>query len=1337
MIPVGSTLVKMDGSEWVKRSTGILNKDTAFIAFVGSLGPETLATNDTLYAIGSTLRLVADDDAASVNYVKNLSGVIYQYQSDEYECYGADGLKNAAQAEDLVENRDAANPFVLRPQLSKIELFAPIKHVATGIYYFKYRQNVLVEVTKSGSSFSVTAPANFYDYTAASAFGSLSLQELATSSSFSVDVELTDALHSSGTWIKKAADVILKGTVYYSYSNGDATSGDKWIAYNGVVGHTVEEKGTDRSLVYTVLENGLFVNSDATIYYSFNIVDESMGVTLNTFATQTSTYTATTLVDRTSARDGPSYVRTDAGLLRDDASNYIAFTEAGLATAAAKSLTTSTTVTEHATGTWTMAGRKVYTWFRANVLNIAGESTYYVYSLAALTLNDFATATYAKNDTLVDRSSIYDGPRYRKVLAEHGVLERKENLAAAADAELLTYDGNGILGLRMASLATEIADGKVLVPEISELKKHMRCAKGLLREYNEAGSALDTKFKVFEYAALRLAAKNLDAAGAALSGDRIVAAESLIYVTEASATSYNNITLTYVKDGEAFVDTLRVGGDAVSNKISYANSDGTRYNILRHMCEEDANKSIDSVAGTAKYLNKEVIDRSVEPEVAYYVLSRGVLRVKNTDANGGATGDDYVFSQNGLVAAATFSDSMQSFNLMSFDGITESSSSFTRVKTGLLVSDSVLDGAAGPGQTAAAILYYSDFSASAKDDLKNMNFYLYSLAKQGSVGGATTSTDLVLSNIASGTITKLYTIVTKIGGASTAQQFDAISGVSNIVRVSSIDGTSFAPYYLAYNASGAAYAGTGSYSVVAEALGRDGLSNAANSDAVPTNSVFYASSAYVANANLPNFQFKKNGKGSIDGPGPANGAGANGTGSVYTYSAEGVRTFAKLNRAISTTVPKGVRGTNSTANVYTTWASKTYYSWEQGIVLAVVGGVQCYEVYDTGASNFARRVALAETNFNAVDKADTAGASAAYVVGSKIVICGERTNEAAEVKTYSKVATGLIKLDANSQHYAFSDYGLAAGANLVSLPANMIEMGASEDMTAVVSPVWEVKISQLLKNGTTWRSYTATGATAAANKEYFAKNSILSDVMTVFSYAAPDTTAAQRTYSNVLNGTTTAVVQVSPAPAGEIEYQTYGHIGLALIANSDMAAFSGANLKVREVEMYAITGDSNSANPGKYKKLQQGAMYKGGAITLYDDAKFQEVFDRFDITEFSSIDISNPAAIKNEAYPTYLPLTYQYYLPAPPKDENGVVLSGFAYTKVGAPVNVTLGGITYNEYPYLEREFLGVQGTSLSETVLTNTGNFTAFVNPFTIKQKNSAVEVYATHTYRYRVRIQ
>jgi len=166
------------------------------------------------------------------------------------------------------------------------------------------------------------------------------------------------------------------------------------------------------------------------------------------------------------------------------------------------------------------------------------------------------------------------------------------------------------------------------------------------------------------------------------------------------------------------------------------------------------------------------------------------------------------------------------------------------------------------------------------------------------------------------------------------------------------------------------------------------------------------------------------------------------------------------------------------------------------------------------------------------------------------------------------------------------------------------------------------------------------------------------------------------------------------------------------------------------------SGDSNSANTGKYKKLQQGAMYKSGTITLYDDFKYQEVLDRFDITEFSSMDTSNAAGIKNSSESSYLTLTPQYYLPAPPKDETGAVLAGFAYTKVGSPAIVNLAGINYKEYPYLEREFLGVQGTPLSETILTNTGNFTAFVNPFTIKHKNGAVEVYSTHTYRYRVRM-
>ena len=1344
-VPVNSTLVMMDGSIWTKKSTGILNKGTAFIAFVGSLGPETLATNDGTYAIGSTLRLVNDDDALSVNYVKNLSGVIYQYQSDEYECYGANGLKNAAQSANLVENRNAANPYVLRPELNQIELNAPIKHIASGVYYFKYRQNVLVGATKSGSNYSVTVPANFYDYTA-SAFGTLSLQEFATSATFKVNMQLTDALQSQGTWTKSATDVILQGNNYFSYSDAiDATAGNKWLAYNGVVGNAVVEQSPLGSISYTILENGV-LQSDNT-YYAYSIANDTDGLSLNTFATSGATYPLVVLVDRTSARAGPRYERTDDGLLLNDAGNYQAFTEAALQTFAAKTLTTSTTVTEDATGTWTMTGRKVYTWNIANVLKISSEAAYYVYNLSSLSLNKFAThPSYAKNDTLVDRSSLYDGPRYRKVLSEHGVLERNANLAASADAALLTYDGNGILGLRTASLAAvaDISDSTILVPEVSSLNKHLRCAKGLLRMYADA-SSLSSSFKVFQIdsndepiAALRLAAKNLDAADVALTGDRVVAVESSLYVTAATDVAYNVGTVSYVKDSDVFVDTLRVGTDAVSDKITYANVDGTHYAVLKNMCEQDANGSLAaSSSAVAKYLNKKLYDRSVNPAVTYYVLSRGVLRVDGNSSSSVADGIDHVFSDNGLVAEATNSDSVQVFALHSVSGGVEGSSTFKRKAKGLLVSAFIVDGVpATDNEDGAAILYYSDYSASAKDDLKNMNYYLYSLAKQGSVGGITTTNADVITAINIGTITKLYTIVTKIGGSSKAQQFAIVkdSGVivSNIIRVTDIDGAN--EYFLAYNESGVTKGVSGAQplSVVAEALARDGLSNAANSSAVVTGSILYAASSSDNNAKVANFEFKKNGSGSMDGPGPVNGDGAQANkGSVFTYSAEGIRTFAKLNRPNSTSIPKGARGTNATANVYTAWASKTYYSWEQSVVLAMNGAVQNYEVYDGADVQFARRLAMAEANINAIDYADVN--NKAYIAGSKLVMCGANVNTSSDVKTYSKIDTGLIKLDNEyTDYYAFSDYGLAAGANLSSLPVDIIEMKLNEDMNLLVDHrVWFVMTAKLLKSGSAWRSYNATGATDAGNKEYFAVSGRLADVMTVYGYAAPNTTTLKRAYTIILDGTTTSLIEVDAPVSGESIYQTYGHEGLALIANdSTLAAFNGSNLKVREVEMIAITGGTNNANPGKYKKLQQGAMYKGSNIMLYDENKFQEVMDRFDITEFTYIDLSNDARIKKlvGGKPlTYLSLNPQYYLTNPVK-VNGTVVIGYDY-----PLTAQLSDGTdpYNipssRIATLERDYLPAGANATDR--LSNKDGVTK-VKPFSVKQQSGSVQNYAVQTY-------
>lgn len=1344
-VPTGSSLEKMDGTIWTKVSNGILNKNTAYIAFAGSLGPETLATDDATYAIGSTLRLVANNDADSVNYVKNLSGVIYQYQSDEYECYGSNGLKNAAQSENLVENRDAANPYVLRPQLTKIELNAPIvdKAVTPNKYYYKYMQNVLVAVSKSGSQYTVSSPAKLYEFTAASSFGTLSLETLATSATYSVEVTLEDMIHDGAVWVKKHADVILQDSKYYSYSD----AGDKWLAYNGTIGNSIEEKSF-AALKYTINKNGLLAKDDVSTYYAYSIATDADGLTRNTFSLDASTYPGAVLVDRTSVRVGPTYTRTDAGLLLDDASNYLAFTEAAIQTAAAKTLTESTTVTEDAEGTWSMTGRKVYTWYKANVIKVSSEAAYYVYNLSSLSLNTFATITYAKNDTLVDRSSVlYDGPRYRKVLAEHGVLERKANLAADADAELLTYDGNNILGLRTASLASDIADGKVLVPEDANLGKHLRCAKGLLRLYDTV-STLSSTFKVFQdiaaneadetaepeatlrVAALRLAAKNLDAAGLALSGDRVVASESSLCVTYAADAAYNTVTINFTKDSGAFVDTLRVGTSAVSDKVTYANVDGTRYNVLKNMCEQDANGSLaSSSAAEARYLNKKIYDRSASPVVTYYVLSRGVLRIGGSAAD--ATGNDHVFSDNGLVAAATNSDSMQTFSLHSVSANVESTSTFKRLRKGLLVSAFIIDGVpATDNDTGAAILYYSDYSASAKDDLRNMNYYMYALAKQGAVGGTVYTDADIINGINADTITKLYTIVTKIGGSSKAQQFDVVKEsdvrVPNIIRVSDIDGEN--EYFLAYNETGVTKGVTGTqpYSVVAEALARDGLSNAANSSAVASGSLLYAASSSENNARSKNFEFKKNGAGSMDGPGPLSGAGANNTGSVFTYSAEGIRTFAKLNRQLSTTVPKGVlpkKGSvdgNDTANVYTVWAGKTYYTWEQSVVLAVVGSVQNFEVYDGADVQFARRFAMAEANINAIDYADTQILNrAAYVNGSALVMCGANANTSAEVKTYSKIATGLIKLS-SGQHYAFSDYGLAACANLASLPADVIEMQSNEDMVATSSPKWTNKISQLMNLGTVWRCYNALGATVATCKEYFAINGVLADVLNVYSYAAPNTTLLQRTYTIILNNNVTSLIEVNSPPTGESKYQTYGHAGLSLIANDTTTpAFNGDKLKVTEVQMIAIVGDNNSANPGIYKKLQTGAMYKGTNIMLYDDNSYASIMDRFDIVEFDTLDASNPAATRNATLTVVSPSPFRrLYNPFTPP--------GTAF--IDSNATYTISNTTYSVTKILERDFLGTP-TVPANSRLSDTGVASVLKN-ITITNKNSDIQYFQTHTF-------
>ena len=521
----GSILKTESEGNWTKEAHDIVSQpegdDINYRTFAdvsGYLGDFDFATGE--YAIGSALREVRDIDANSQRYLKVLASVLYNYETDLYKAYAEDGLKNAAQATDLSENRAPGADYRLRPQLSEIEVGAFIKDMSFegNRYLQRTERNVLLDVDLSGStlsgaalraaelaaSFSASSPAHYYDYDPSGHFGTFTLSELATGS-FAVGTLLTDMISEDATFEKMAAAVIRREETgsdsadeYYSYTE----AGTSWVAaQTSTVGHWLLEKYTPASgsaLSYLVARQNVLAGAsgDVTsagsdlsvpspaVFYAYSLASDASGITLLSFANKEASPVPDHFVDgdqlrdRSSSRAGTLYTITASELLQSSAGNYLAYGQLGLQSFAGLTLTANTEVVEQ-DGAWSDSTSEdhqglTYKWVSLNVLKVGDNSDYYVYNISSdasgLTLNTFATSSsYPKSDTLTVRTSnIYDGPVYTKVILQ-GVLSYKSDRTQTAEAELRTYDdSNVVLGLRNAALAdvSDISDGTVLIPEI-------------------------------------------------------------------------------------------------------------------------------------------------------------------------------------------------------------------------------------------------------------------------------------------------------------------------------------------------------------------------------------------------------------------------------------------------------------------------------------------------------------------------------------------------------------------------------------------------------------------------------------------------------------------------------------------------------------------------------------------------------------------------------------------------------------------------------------------------------------------------------------------------------
>lgn len=1508
VVPLDSILKTDKNKVWIKNAINLVSsiseldgstfyrtfKDVTGDAAQGIVGASAFAT-DSKYAIGSALRTVEDIGAlAGSRFLKVLEGVLYHFETDYYDVYSGgsiNGLKNAAQAEDLSENRVDSNLYNVRPNLNKIEVGAIVQDVSNNAYYQRIERNVLFAIDISGvasadgkDTFNASNPPHYYDYDPSGHFGTFTLEELATQSAFTVGTLLTDMISEDGTFRKEAADVILRSATseYYTYSSD--ISGTEWVAKNGNLDTYVMEKFSpvsDVSRNYLIADRNVLAQVDisgdassagntykvpaTTTFFAYNLASDVSGIRLVSFAWKVESpirafADGDVLCDRTSQRLGTLYTISASQLLsRDDGAtvDYLAYGQDGLANfAALEDIAQDTEVTEQdgLTDAWKDAvdvsgsadGLKsirtgaylTYKYESLNVLRIGDNTEYYVYRLdsdvSGLTLNTFATnSSYPKNDTFTNRDitrsvdgtvegKLYDGPVYTKVLTDsHGVLSRKADRSKLADAELRTYDASGsVLGLRNAALAafSDISDGVILIPEndcpladrpvnmASSAHRYLRCSKGLLREtsrHDVSGAyvylanflAFQGASEVMPYAALKQAAKNIDSLAVATSGDRLVAAESKIYVTaDGALTAYNLATIDYTKDNATnFPDTLRVGDFADlsgCNKITFADASArlgqTQADlrlVMSNFSEFDAAGSTGNlssgIAGlyASKTIQNYTDGSSSLPLGIYKVVRRGLMSV-GTDASGNL--EYYTFSDKGLVAAAVAAEknSDGKFSFVKADGTVEH---FRRVAKGLLVSTSRLNNATGESTApTAAIMYFADYDSTADDDKANMYFYLYSLATKRGVGidlsgSATTgdserykrdangalyldasgvgASDNIIDFIKAGTITTLYSIVSLVGDASGndmygAERYEIISypvtdasdvEVPNTIKVTPISSSGamitddkmtgiHESFYVAYDPLGMDM--TSSAAVLA-------LASIANTPitVIPRDAYIYLGDKYTIDISK---KYVKYDEGSITDP----------NGQTLTYSLKGLRAFAHKYSDVtgdrSVTLAIGVSGEAlDVSGTYTQYLNYVYYWFEKGVVLtynlsnspaladaefsmkpsrlAISGTKQRFDIFhkntdmedEASAHTFVKRALLADISGSTQEYADFN--KGAFKAGAKFVIHNDNNTEAyPEDIVLFKLDSGLVAKKIGSsantdssgyEFYAFNDYALAAGSNSNIVNGELLRRMENEDISVPYTNNWRWQTTGLLEDvsgadsGQVWRLYT--NGDRDHGRQAFALNSTLNDTLDYFTYSYPNTTTLVYKYNNVLNGSipnhdagksqSVSVMRsdvsgyqdpaTSAAPA---RYLTYGNAGLALLANS--SDLSGVTqFKITPYSVLPISSqlsDLSDNTSGTYYKLQQGTMYSGTHMVLYDESKFEEIMDREDIAEFATMDANNSyASTVTRATLRPVPLERVFVPDASGQNQGSA--------KIFDASNVVHGSTTYLVEKVLERDLLG------------------------------------------------
>ena len=1219
-------------------------------------------------------------------------------------------------------------------------------------------------------------------------------------------------------------------------------------------------------------------------FYAYSLLSDASGIQVLSFANNVSPAVAghyvagDVLVERTASnRSVRTHTLVAEALLKTDDSTYQAYSQTALKTFAGLALAVDTTVTEKdgAAGAWADASGAqhqslTYKYVSLNVLNIDDNSDCYVYRIdsdvSGLTLNSFATGSKLAGNRLFNRDTstkvdgaaeaegkIYNGPVYTKVLAA-GVLSRQAKQGAAADAELRTYDlSGGVLGLRAAALAavSDISDGTVLIPENDcpvsgrmvnltgeGAKRRKRISKGLLRILDAHGSsAADTEsYMAFQgagekmaYAALKQAAKNQTAAGAAVAAGREVAPEAKIYVTaDGALTAYNIGTIHYTKDvSGSFPDTLRVGDVAnlvACDKITFADYVNPLRQVMINFCEFDASGAVGDLTSSRAGL---FAGKSIQnyggggslPVAPYKVVRRGLMST-GADVSGDipSTLEYYTFSDKGLVAAAVAAE-RNADGQFSYVKVNGEIDRFRRVAKGLLVSNSRLSPSDASDSTVptAAIMYFSDYDSNKDDDKANMYFYLYSLATKRSIGvdlsGSSTTEDRetyaydadgvlqkvsdisdgIIDSVAKGSITTLYSIVNLVGAGYGAEKYETIQYIQdasdvlvpNAIKVTPItDGGSIVTsentytgpsgdsFYVAYAANGTARSST------AALLALSGLANAPL-EVVAANNYIYLGDKYRIDTAS---KYSKIDEGSLRAP----------DGQVLTYSLKGLCAFAHLYNSAasrSANIPISVSGEAADASgVYTQYLNYVYYWMEKGVVLSVAtknnsiitdlsgavelttkpanlmvaGKVQRYDVFyqdtkgveEVAVKDFMKRAALADISGASGNADFKAGALQA---GAKFVVHNDNNIPDTDDIEYYKVTSGLLAKyngsgatdkAASYTYYAFNDYALAFGANDESVvnsePILRMLVDNIKNASGNVNK-WDWETAGLLvdatgaDSGIAWRLYTNDDIDHG--RQFFALRSDKGDYMDYYTYSYPDTTTKIYNYKNVLQGKTYYDASSNAAhsavllsdvfglidPSGSSsKYLTYGNAGLALIANS--ADISGSDLKNLTFNVLPINLDKEVQDDiasGTYLKLQDGAMYTGSNMTLYDENKFVEIMDREDIVEFATMDANNMWAtpIRRKVLRP-VPMERVFVTDADGNNQGSAKTFG-RYEKV---VDAT----TYIVEKVLERDLLLSGSNNWTTDVLTTLGESGALITSqqLVVSNKNGSEQTFQNRTW-------